>query len=196
MPRPPPSLADGLVWLALTTAGVAGVAAWAVPGLAGRNRLPLAAADICLIPVEHSDGCGPAHPARLACADGWAFISGDSSSNSSNRVTGERGIQPLAGDRTCSPSLGAPPQVEPGGMRPAWRLLAGIGLDINHVDAAALQLLPRIGPRMAERIVAYRRQHGDFVSPEQLRAVAGIGPKVWAGLAPQVRVTPPSPPAD
>ena len=190
------------MWLALATAGVAGVAAWAGPSLVGRNSRGPAEADICLRPVEHRDGCGPAQPARLACADAWAFDtidtldSGDHGTGSSGggRTCGEGLRRPMAGDRTCSPSAGARPQVERGGMRPAWRLLAGIGLDINQVDAAALQLLPRIGPRMAERIVAYRRAHGDFAAPEQLRAVAGIGPKVWAELAPHVRVAPPRPP--
>ena len=48
---------------------------------------------------------------------------------------------------------------------------------LNTGDAAALDKLPGIGPVLAERIVAYREEHGAFVYPEELRNVKGIGDK-------------------
>ena len=52
----------------------------------------------------------------------------------------------------------------------------------NRADAQELQLLPGIGPALAERIVAYRREHGDFDSLEALDQVKGIGPKTLQNI--------------
>ena len=48
-------------------------------------------------------------------------------------------------------------------------------LNINTATAAQLQNLPGVGPVLAERIVAYRQEHGPFVTTEQLLLVEGIG---------------------
>ena len=48
-------------------------------------------------------------------------------------------------------------------------------IDINHASAAALELLPGIGPVLAQRIVEYREEHGNFHIPEDLLSVEGIG---------------------
>lgn len=48
---------------------------------------------------------------------------------------------------------------------------------LNTGDAAALDTLPGIGPVLAERIVAYREEHGAFVYPEDVQNVKGIGEK-------------------
>ena len=48
-------------------------------------------------------------------------------------------------------------------------------ININDASAAALDMLPGIGPVLAERIIAYREQHGDFLLPEDLLNVEGIG---------------------
>ena len=61
-------------------------------------------------------------------------------------------------------------------------------LDLNSADAASLEALPGIGPVLAERILAWRAEHGRFRSVEELQEVAGIGPKLFAQLAPLVRV--------
>jgi len=59
-------------------------------------------------------------------------------------------------------------------------------VDLDTADSAALERLPRIGPALASRIVADRRQHGAFGSLETFQRVRGIGPKLAAGLAPLV----------
>lgn len=52
-------------------------------------------------------------------------------------------------------------------------------VDINTADAETLQLLPGIGPVIAERIVAYREGHGSFRSTDHLKKVSGIGEKTY-----------------
>lgn len=50
-------------------------------------------------------------------------------------------------------------------------------INVNTATVQELQSLPRIGSVTAERIVAYRTEHGDFRSPEDLIKVKGIGAK-------------------
>ena len=57
-------------------------------------------------------------------------------------------------------------------------------LNINTASAKELQTLPNIGERMAERIIDYRTQHGDFVNIDALQNVKGIGPKTIEKLRP------------
>ena len=59
-------------------------------------------------------------------------------------------------------------------------------VDINAASAAELDALPRIGPVLAQRIVAYREAHGAFRSTDELLAVRGIGPRLMERLAPLV----------
>jgi len=48
-------------------------------------------------------------------------------------------------------------------------------VNINTATAAQLETLPGIGPVLAERIVAYRDEHGSFRAVEELTKVKGIG---------------------
>ncbi len=57
-------------------------------------------------------------------------------------------------------------------------------IDLNTAGAAELDLLPSIGPRLAERILADRQANGPFGSIEELARVPGIGPKVVARIRP------------
>ena len=69
-------------------------------------------------------------------------------------------------------------------MAPGHRLLCGIGLDVSTADAAALRLIPGIGPVKARALVDARDARGGFRHAEELMAVDGIGPKTAARLAP------------
>lgn len=69
-----------------------------------------------------------------------------------------------------------------GEVEPDFRVI-----DINRAGAEELQRLPRIGPKIALRIVEYRNKNGNFRRPEDLLKVKGIGPKTFAGLKPLVR---------
>ncbi|MFI5954858.1 ComEA family DNA-binding protein [Cryptosporangium sp. NPDC051539] len=61
-------------------------------------------------------------------------------------------------------------------------------LDLNTATAAQFDGLPGVGPVLAERIVAYRTEHGGFRSVDQLREVDGIGDSRFEKLRELVRV--------
>ena len=51
----------------------------------------------------------------------------------------------------------------------------GESVCINTADLDELQVLPGIGPVLAERIVAYRQDNGAFAAIEDIMKVEGIG---------------------
>ncbi|WP_314705942.1 helix-hairpin-helix domain-containing protein [Rothia mucilaginosa] len=61
-------------------------------------------------------------------------------------------------------------------------------VNINTATAEELQSLPRIGPAMAQRIIAWREAHGGFRSVDELDAVPGIGLSMLENLRPLVTV--------
>lgn len=67
---------------------------------------------------------------------------------------------------------------QPGGTQP---------IAINTATAAELEQLPGVGASLAERIVAYRTQHGPFKTLADLDAVSGIGGAMLERLQPLVR---------
>ncbi len=50
-------------------------------------------------------------------------------------------------------------------------------VNVNTADYESLVALPGIGPALAQRIIAYREEHGPFASVEELQEVQGIGPR-------------------
>lgn len=52
-------------------------------------------------------------------------------------------------------------------------------VNINTADAATLESLDGIGKKKAEAIIAYRTEHGDFKTLEDLKEVNGIGDKMF-----------------
>ncbi|MFD1722193.1 ComEA family DNA-binding protein [Amnibacterium endophyticum] len=85
------------------------------------------------------------------------------------------------GQQVVVPVRGAAPRTAsgPGGAAAG----AGAGtVALNSATAEQLETLPRIGPALAQRIVAYRTAHGPFRSVDELGEVGGIGPKTLAGL--------------
>ena len=65
--------------------------------------------------------------------------------------------------------------------------LVGV-VNVNTASAEELQLLPGIGARRAEAVVALRRQRGGFKSVEELKDVKGIGDAGLQKLRPYVRL--------
>jgi competence ComEA-like helix-hairpin-helix protein len=59
----------------------------------------------------------------------------------------------------------------------------GKPIDLNRATHAELELLPGIGPRLAQRILDARRERGQFGDVADLADVSGIGPAKLATLA-------------
>jgi competence protein ComEA len=79
-----------------------------------------------------------------------------------------------------------------GDAEPAAAAGQGPKININQASAAQLAMLPRIGEKVAERIVDYRKEHGSFGRPEELMEVKGIGEKLFLVLKPYVTVSGPT----
>lgn len=62
------------------------------------------------------------------------------------------------------------------------KMILGIPLDPNSLTSAEWELLPRIGPTLARRIVLDRQENGDFRSIRDLGRVPGIGPATLSQL--------------
>jgi len=55
-------------------------------------------------------------------------------------------------------------------------------VNLNTATVTELMQLPKVGARTAERIVAYRKQHGGFKRIEEVMNVKGIGEKSFVKL--------------
>jgi competence protein ComEA len=64
----------------------------------------------------------------------------------------------------------------------------GQPLNLNTASAEQLDTLDGVGPATAQKIVAYRQQHGGFRSVTELDQVPGIGEKKLAALKDRLRV--------
>ncbi len=69
-------------------------------------------------------------------------------------------------------------------------------INLNTATVTELMQLPRVGQKTAERILAFRKQHGGFQRTEEVMNVKGIGEKSYAKLKPFLAATPTRPSAD
>ena len=61
-------------------------------------------------------------------------------------------------------------------------------VDINHDSTEDLQRVPGIGPVLAERVIRYRQENGNFSSIRDIQNVKGIGVKRFARFEPYIRI--------
>jgi competence protein ComEA len=66
-------------------------------------------------------------------------------------------------------------------LMPPW---PDMRIDVNTASAAELDVLPGIGPRLAERIAADRTAHGPFATLDDLGRVPGVGTRLVDGVRP------------
>ena len=62
-------------------------------------------------------------------------------------------------------------------------------VNVNTADAADLETLTGIGPSLAQAIIDYRAEHGDFTAAEELLLVKGIGEAKLEGFRAQITFT-------
>lgn len=61
-------------------------------------------------------------------------------------------------------------------------------LNINKANATELQMLPGIGQVLADRIIEYRMEKGNFNTVEDLKNVSGIGDKKFEDIKEKITV--------
>ncbi|MBS1008951.1 helix-hairpin-helix domain-containing protein [Leuconostoc suionicum] len=61
-------------------------------------------------------------------------------------------------------------------------------INLNTATVVELQKLDGIGVKKAEQIIAYREEHGEFKSIEEIKQVSGIGEKRFEALKDKVTV--------
>lgn len=97
-------------------------------------------------------------------------------------VDGEQVVVPKPGE---TPVAAAPPA---GAGNPGGPASPDAPVNLNTADLTTLETLPGVGPVLAQRIMDWRLEHGQFVAVEELGEVSGIGDKTYEQLAPKVTV--------
>ncbi len=73
-----------------------------------------------------------------------------------------------------------PPAAHPTG--PAAAPVSSGPINLNTATREQLDILPGIGPALADRIIEYRQKNGPFQRPEDIKKVSGIGDKVYESI--------------
>jgi comEA protein len=63
-------------------------------------------------------------------------------------------------------------------------------VNINSASEQELDNLPSVGPKLAKKIIEYRFIHGSFESPDEIRAVKGLGVKKFSQIKNYLTVQP------
>ena len=87
---------------------------------------------------------------------------------------------------SSSPRSGALRETARRAVQLSRPLLPGERVDVDRADVSEITRLPRVGPALAQRIVAWRSEHGPFGSLSRLDSVSGVGPKLLDAILPFV----------
>jgi len=71
-------------------------------------------------------------------------------------------------------------------LDPAKMKVLSLPVNINTAKADELDILPGVGPRLAQAIIDFRESHGKFSAPEDLQKVKGIGPGKFRAILPHI----------
>lgn len=99
--------------------------------------------------------------------------------NASQRESSIPAAIPSVGDFSSAAVSFVPEEFEPSEAR---EVLMEKEIDLNAAGKEELMKLPGIGPVLAERILQYRAENGDFLDIEELKSVDGIGEKTFEKL--------------
>ncbi|WP_416191716.1 ComEA family DNA-binding protein [Neisseria sp. CCUG12390] len=69
--------------------------------------------------------------------------------------------------------------------------VSSAAVNINTASESELTALPGVGPAKAKAIVAYRKQHGNFKTVDELKNVKGIGEGIFSKLRNEATVAAP-----
>ena len=112
----------------------------------------------------------------IAAAGGFAKKADEGALNLARFVSdGEQIVVPTKGETAAAPGGPAAPAADG-------------KVNLNTADAALLETLPRVGPAMSARIIAWRDANGRFSSVDDLTTITGIGDKTFAELKDLVTV--------
>jgi competence protein ComEA len=75
-----------------------------------------------------------------------------------------------------------------GSTGPDARAVKPALVNLNTATAVELEVLPGVGPKVAARIVEYRKTKGPFKKIEELMNVQGIGEKAFLKIRAQITV--------
>ena len=77
-------------------------------------------------------------------------------------------------------------------MRDKGDISTGFRVNVNTATVEELQLLPKVGPVLAERIKQEREAHGPFMTVEDLARTPGIGPERVTSFRPMIDTSTPA----
>jgi competence protein ComEA len=182
---------DESKWRLVGVVSLAGaVLIGAVVGFGGRPQAipaPVAATSLAAEPAAPAEIV--VHVAGAVANPGLVRVSVDSRvADAVAAAGGATSEAALAAINLAAPLSDGTQVVVPSAATGGDPLSAGAGavvdgrVRVNQADAAELDMLPGVGPVLAERIVGYRDENGPFGSVEDLLDVPGIGESKLAAM--------------
>jgi len=114
-----------------------------------------------------------AHPGLVVLRDGARVA--DAIAASGGLLAGANADGVNLAERLADGQVVSLDAVAGGGAQPAPTSSVPAKVDLNSATVDELDALPGVGPVLAQRIIAYREEHGRFDTVDQLGEVSGIG---------------------